>query len=228
MNENTNNRKLLVIIGIVILAIIIIVISIATGGKHPANTAQQTGTMGTVTLHYSTTDIASSVVKFNDAAAKPASISGSSATYTVAPGIYKLSVSDPGYTSFSTNFSIQKGQTVIVVVHIKVATTSTNTTTATNPTITNASQLTLAGVNTADITITGVTYFNTNTWAVVSFQSNGNTGIAVVQYNAANKIWLTQLGPGTQFTPDGMAIENIPQNVQDYLTANNYVNPEGE
>jgi flagellar basal body-associated protein FliL len=220
MYENNNNtKKRLIIIGIVVIVILIVGISLAAGGNGKNNVKQQT--TGTVTLHYNTTDITNAVVKFNGHKATPSNITTSgSATYNVAPNTYKLSITDPGYTSFSTSFSVNKNQTIVVNVHIQIVVNE-------EPTITSISQIPFpTGTDTTNATITSIAYFNNNVWAVVVFQTDGNIGIVVTQYNAQYGSWETLLGPGTTFTTD--SLQGIPQNVQDYLTANNYVNPEGE
>jgi hypothetical protein len=157
------------------------------------------------------------VVKFNGKIANPTSDTNDSATYTIAPNAYTLSVTNPGYTSFSTNLGLKKGQTVIVDVHISINT---------NSNITSIDQITLPGIDISSVTITNISYFYNKTWAVIGIQAYGNTAIVVTQYNAASAAWATILGPGTSFTTD--STQGLPQNVQDYLIANNYINPEGQ
>jgi PEGA domain len=195
-------KKIFVCGGIVVILVVLGALLLHSSSN---NSGQLTNNNAKVTLDYNIASTQGVTVRFNNAAASP----GSDNTYTIAPGSYALTVAKAGYRQFVANLTVRNGQSFIVEVQLQpLASTA----------ITNPKQVAVPGAS-----ILNATYFYNQTWAVVLVEEDGDQGVVVSQYNAANQSWANVLGPGTSF--DESDVQNLPAQVSSYLMANNYVNP---
>lgn len=138
-------------------------------------------------------------IKLSDGSVKPTKL-GNSYTYRVPEGNYQLQVSATGYKEFSTRLQVNVGDDYRVAVNLEFLH---------DPTITSPSQI--AGLG-ADATISDVTYYRGQLWAVATLRLNGSDpAFAALQYDPVKAIWIIRAGPGTYFDVESLA--GVPQDV---------------
>jgi hypothetical protein len=209
---NGSRKKLLIVVLLVVAGLVSIGFSLLGGSRNGSPPKQQ----GKITILYNLPSTQGVSVLFNNKSATQTSSNSSSATYSLAPGSYDLTVSDAGYNQFTANFSLHDNQTIIIDAHLQLAA---------NPTINSIQQIHIPGPTVPGVSILNTVYFYGQTWAAVTVQVNGSRAVLVAQYSPASQSWDTVLGPGTSF--DQGDTQNLPAQISDYLTTNNYVNPGG-
>ncbi|HUB93089.1 MAG TPA: hypothetical protein VMB52_01155 [Verrucomicrobiae bacterium] len=196
----TYRRKLFLLIALLILAFIaIITISLAKG-------SQAQPSKGTVQITYGIPSTTGLTVKFNNHSMSPKSM------YSLSPNKYTLSITGTGYKPFATTFFLSKNQTILINAALQLTTI---------PNITSTQQLTVYGESVPQLTITDVTYFYQQTWAVLMTENTVAQYIIVAQYLPSSQSWNIVLGPGSSFTQSSLS--KVPPLVSSYMTTNNYV-----
>ncbi len=200
MDQQPNNKRLLFIIGGIVLILLFLGVGLLLSGKSPS---------ANVTIQYRAgLDTSNTKVRFNDMEV----VSTKDTTYVLKPGSYELKISKPGYQDFSTNFTLEESQVMLINAQLEPTA---------EPAIVDASQLSLyEGITNAQVLDTQ--YFYDKTWAVVTLNTSDETNTVVVaKFNAATNAWETILGPGVAFNYEDA--QQLPPQVQEFLFKNNRI-----
>jgi len=140
------------------------------------------------------------------------------------PGDFSLSVTKPGYTKLTIQFSIVSTETTLVNANLQPSE---------NTAITSWGQLNVTGdpilydtpsqfLHNKPITISlvSVQYFYNKTWAIVTFNDGSENGYEVVQFNFSSNKWQGIAGTSQFFSPND--VNKMPTKVQSYLVGNNH------
>lgn len=172
---------------------------------------------GTVHISYNTNTLPNSAITFNGKSYPAAGNVNQTVTYNLPHGNYSLAIRLAGYKSFSTSFSLATGSTIVVTAHLSLSS---------DPTIHDLGQIT--GLTNSALIVQSINYYYNQTWTTITVQASAtdtDTAVIVASYTPATASWQLRLGPGTYF--QNSDISNLPQQVQNYLQANNYVNSGG-
>ena len=192
-------KKFIIFSGTVIIVIILIIVIISSFSNSQ---------YGKVKLLYSNPVSSQGLyIKFNNKNASP--IIGS---YKLPVGHYSLVVQKVGYKLFTTNFNINRSETIFINITLTPLLT---------PSINYLRQLNIPSINSTTNTISSTQYFYNKTWAFILLNSAqvGNTFV-VEKYVASSNAWYPILGPGTYFSKSD--ISSLPSEVQSYLINNYY------
>ena len=134
-------------------------------------------------------------------------------TLTLKAGQHALTVTKPGYQTFSTPFTISRGEEVTV-----------------NASLSRTPPPDLQNLN--DISdkipankwkLTAIRYFGTKDWALASAQlADGTPASFILHYDDSASAWRNKFGPFTILYEDDVV--DFPGDLQQYLRSNNYVN----
>lgn len=202
-NSNAVRNRVTALVIVVVLVIVGVII-----WRHPSAKA-------TVHVSYNLSSLPAGDVHINSAVIKPSAQSQQTLTYRVAPGAYTVEVKVPGCKTLTARFDIAKNEEVLVNASLALNS---------DPTIHNLGQV--IGLVGANLNLSGVRYYYSQTWAVMTVRSPGGDKAAVVAaYSPPDAAWYVRLGPGTSFTTSD--ISGLPSMVQTALRSGGYVSGEG-
>lgn len=147
-------------------------------------------------------------------------VSSLNATYTFHNGDKHLSITKNGYKPFSTDFTVEKGHDLVIVVSMQLKNPASD--------VKSSDQLeqSLSRNLPSGFTIKQVSYFYENTWAVALLSLDENSAILVAKRSLDNGLWQTVLGPGTSFGDSDVV--NLPRDVNAFMYQRRYVLPGGD
>jgi len=201
-----NSRNRLIVIVIVALSVLVLALGLWRVLHKSGNIPP---TRGKVVVSYSPADLNDVSISFNG---KKQTGSGTPPTYNLTPGTYSLTITTPGYKSFSAKVPVMLGKTVLVNAQLTPTTALT---------ISNPSQITLPS-DVSNVSIVDAQYFYNNSWAILHVNTATDSGaILVLRRSQTSGGWKTVLGPAIGFDPT--SINDLPPLVQQYLNDNDYV-----
>lgn len=181
------------------------VLSIALTASHHAAQTQK----GVADIIVAVPDTAGLAATLND---QKLGLNGMSAHEELAPGTYDITVAKPGYTSFTTSFTITGGADVLIRIPLQRTVT---------PVLHSLSEVP-APQKVAGWNLMHVQYFDNNSWAFVNAQlADGTSAFFILHYDDISRQWALQQGPETIASPDSTTA--LPNDLQDYLKQNNYL-----
>lgn len=200
----------------IFFVVIVVAAAILAVGGTLFTTRKASESTEAVNITYSTADTTGTSVKFNNEKATPVK-KNNPTQFKLKPGSYTATIERQGYQTFTTKFTLEKGRPVLINAQLKLDS---------DPTITSVNQLNLPDLSASNLRIQQISYFYDKTWAAITLQADGSDpATAIVQYDAITHKWNTALGPGTSFAPTD--VENLPELVQAYISANSLANPGG-
>jgi hypothetical protein len=203
-NSGKSRKKMFIILAaiVVVLAAVVLALTITTSSPDT------NGPKGTLEVNYNLSDTIGVTVKLNDKTQK------TSTKYSLTPGKYTLKVTRPGYTTFTSSFTIKENSDVLVNVRIKPDSV---------PAVDKPETLApLLPDTIKNPQVISAEYFYDHTWAVVIFNSDVDTGdVAVMRYIPENHEWLLINDPGV--VVDAAEVGDAPEGVITYLESKNLI-----
>lgn len=151
-------------------------------------------------------------------------ISSGSFSKSLPAGSYTIQATEPGFKSFSTQFTINWDRSTIIEVSLPPNTDTT---------ITSWSQVQSKGDPAQwdtpaqyitnpnpTITITNVVYFYNKTWALITTYDGSQYGYEMAKYDPQKSVWIGVAETTQFFSNDN--VYSMPSEVQTYLENNNY------
>ncbi len=200
--QPTSRRRLVLVIGLAAALLLLL----GWGAWHKATTVPP---KGKVSVLYSPPYISGVSISFSGKAHQATS---SPANYNVAPGSYKLTISAPGYKTFSTTVPVTRDQTVLVNAQL---------TPLSSPTISGPADIVLpSGVK--NLQIIDSQYFYSNSWAILHVNTDSDSNaVLVVRRDQVSGSWRVATGPGLGFGT--IDVHGLPPLIQQYLNDHDYV-----
>lgn len=196
-------RQPLIIAGVIaLLAIGLLVVSISHNQRE-----DNKATIHIVTTTPDTINLSGTI----DDNSEPLVFDGKGTSADVYAGSHKVTVTKPGYSSFSTTIEVNAKEDVYI-----------------RATLNRTSQPTLSSLPSATskedakVTLQSVSYYGQHDWALANVQdSYGGAAVMILHYDDTSKTWEIMSGPSTSLASD--EVKQYPADLRQFLRQNNYV-----
>jgi hypothetical protein len=202
------NKLRLIVVLVIVLVLALVGLSLTN--RHKAAKAQTQA----VTIHVNIADTTGLATKLDG---HDTQMDSTDTVLHLKAGHHSLELDKLGYYQFTTDFTVVQGQPVTINAIMRRSVDST---------INSASQIEGLAEAAPNSKLTNIVYFYDKTWAVVTVNSNGNSGTLVVYFDDSAQNWKIILGPGTLFSNTSMG--GLPNDVVTYMQNNNLIAPGSE